>query len=399
LEQISKTAYLSCNGCPENLFDTGYVRKYLIHNGWHITDNLENADLILFNACGLTSTLELSSLKIIMDLKARSKAGSRLLVWGCLPKINSEALQKVYDGPFLGERELFFQIDEIIHAKSPIESITNNDEIYQCHTNKNSWPVEMYLSLSNWVLKRRVARGYRNNLYRIGSNSIFYIKTSSGCLGHCTYCAVRLSRGTIKSKSLDSIVREFKSGLAAGYKEFSLLGTDLGYQGNDLGYNLCDLLNELIKHEGVYKIGIRNINPNVLGQLIDTLEPIVKTGKVWYIGLPAESGSNRILKLMGRKYTTEEYVDYFKRLKTAYPEIVIRNQMLVGFPSETERDFAFSLKLVSSLNFDFTEIYPFSRRPGITADKLKGQLPGYLIRLRYCRMLTRVMMNDIFKKT
>jgi threonylcarbamoyladenosine tRNA methylthiotransferase CDKAL1 len=388
-----KYAFVTCNGCPENLFDSERVRKYLVQNGWHITDQLENAELILFNSCGLTKTAEISALKIIEDLINRSKKGSRLFVWGCLPKIHPEALKQVYNGPFLGERELFSQIDEITKANSPIESITNNQVCQRYPSLENNWRKKM----GSWVFRRDCANENQVNLYRGGDNSIFYIKTSSGCLGHCTYCAVRISRGTVRSKSIESIVREFRSGLNMGYKEFSLLGTDLGCQGIDLRYNLCDLLNELIKHEGDYKIGIRNINPAFMKELIDDLEPLLKTGRIWYLGMPAESGSNRILKLMGRKYYVEEYIDYFKRIKIAYDDIKIRNQMLVGFPSETERDFAASMKLIDDLNFDHNEIYSYSRRPGTAADEMNFQVPHYVIRSRAYRMQAKLMLKGYIK--
>lgn len=393
MPKMFKAAYVTCNGCPENLLDSARVEKYLRQNGWDIKDGPENADLILFNACGLTQATEIYSLKIIEELKGLSKNDCRLLVWGCLPKINPEVLKHVYDGPVLGERELFSQIDKMTQASFPIESINTNQVVQRYTLDTNSWRKKT----GALFFKRYLADLIKVNLYRPEDNSIFYIKTSTGCVGHCTYCAVRVSRGTIKSKPIESIVREFRSGLKAGYKEFSLLGTDLGCQGNDLAYNLCDLLKELVKQEGEFKIGIRNINPAFMKELIDDLVPLLKTGKIWFLGMPAESGSNRVLKLMGRKYSVEEYMDYFRRLKAACPSIIIRNQMLVGFPSETTRDFAASVKLIDNLDCDYNEVYEYSKRPATAAEKLKGHLPGYVIKLRYSFMLVKIELKRFRK--
>jgi threonylcarbamoyladenosine tRNA methylthiotransferase CDKAL1 len=387
--QKQKTAFVCSNGCPENLMDCGLARKYLVLKGWDIADNPEESEAILFNACGLTEEHESDSLDKIKALQALSKAGSLLLVWGCLPKIHPEALQAVYKEPRLGEMDPLLQMDALTQAECRVADITNND-CSPTHFATIDRSRGMLSSLTRLPARRYIEAEKRLNLYRPGSH-IYYIKISSGCLGQCTYCAVRLSRGTVRSKSLQAIVSEFKAGLARGYQEFSLMGTDLGCYGRDVGYTLCDLLQELVKENGNYKIGIRNSNPAFMKQLIDRLEPILKTGKIWFLGLPIESGSNRILRLMGRRYTVEEYRDYYQRLKAAWPELVIRNQMMVGFPGETERDFAASMKLIQELGIDFNEVYCFSARPGTAAAKLKGQLPGPVKNLRYYRMLIRIL--------
>jgi MiaB/RimO family radical SAM methylthiotransferase len=394
MEKLQKTAFISSNGCPENLIDSARLKKYLEINGWCIENDPDNADIVFFNACGFTKSAEESSLNIIKVIQSRMKKDSRLLVWGCLPKINPKSLEQaqIYDSSLFGEQELFSKIDGIIKANTPPGEIVSNEVCQLNTTSKKNWFTDTRKNLYNTISKNYTVREKKLDLYRANDNSIFYIKVSTGCLGNCTYCAIRNSRGVIKSKSIEAIVKEFRSGLSKGYKEISLLGTDLGGQGRDKGYNLCDLLNELIKEKGDYKIGIRNVHPLFVKKMLNELEPILKTGKIWFIGVAAESGSNRILKLMARGYTVEEYVECYQRIKAACPDIVIRNQMLVGFPTETEQDFTASMKLLDIT--EHNEIYAFSPRTGTVAEKMKGQVPNYIKRLRMSRML----LKDIYNK-
>ena len=397
IEHSLKTAYVSSNGCPENLIDSARLRKYLETNGWHIEEDPDNAELVFFNACGLTKAAEEQSLSNVKNIQSRIKKTSRLFVWGCLPKINPKALETVYDGSLFGEQELFSKIDEIIKTNTPIGGIFSN-ELCPKYTNYSKnyrihWPTIPFNILYDIIYQKYITRGNTLNLCR-ADDSIFYIKASTGCLGNCTYCVIRKSRGVVKSKSMEAIVQEFRSGLSMGYKQFNLLGTDLGGQGSDLGYDLCDLLNKLIEEKGDYKIGIRNINPFFAKQMLDELEPILKTGKIGFIGMAAESGSNRILKLMGRKYTVEDYIECFQRMKAACPGIIIDNQMLIGFPTETEQDFAASMRLIDVLDCAYTEMYSFSSRPGAAAEKMEGQIPQYIIKLRAYRMLFKIVVNQ-----
>jgi MiaB/RimO family radical SAM methylthiotransferase len=397
MREPPKTAYLTSNGCPENLLDSSGIKKYLEENGWQIQDSPDSAHLILFNACALTQENEAFSLSTIRDFKAKSNNGSQLIVWGCLPKINPHSLSEIAGVLVLGEKEIYSKINEISQIETPkICPAFSNEIIKPTRKQPVGFCSIVQKFARNCFYKKYLANENRMNLYRQDDSSIFYIKTSSGCLSNCAYCAVRISRGTIQSRPVESILKEFRKGLEQGYKEFSLMGTDLGGQGLDLGYNLCDLLNILLKEPGEYKIGIRNMNPQFMKQIINGFGPILKTGKVWFIGLPAESGSNRILKLMRRRYSIEEYLEYVQRLKSAFPKIIIRNQMLVGFPSENEKDFQASLKLIDNSNIDFHEIYTFSPRPGTAAADMVEKVPQSIKHFRSHRMVLKVLFNDLF---
>lgn len=392
-----KSVFLSSNGCPENLIDVARVRTYLQQNGWHIADDPAMADLILFNACGLTNGLANMSLDIIKELQGKAKYPSEVIVWGCLPKIDPEALGQVYQGPAFSERELH-KLDELIDAEKPIEGMVANDISTCCHRPEHvgwdSIKKRMVYLLGSYYL----SLAGKLNLHRPNDNSIFYIKASTGCVSNCAYCAVRNSRGRIKSKRIDEVVDEFRDGLSRGFREFSLLGTDLGPQGRDLGYTLADLLREMVKEKGEYKIGLRNVHPYFLKQMLSELQPVLSTGKVWYMGIAAQSGSDRILKLMRRAYTAEDVRECVRTVKRAHPDLIVRTQLMVGFPTETRQDFADSMQLLNDTKFDYTDVYKFSPRPRTIAAEMEGRVPDRVATYRMYRMLMKLQVGLVTER-
>jgi MiaB/RimO family radical SAM methylthiotransferase len=390
-----KKACVLTNGCPENQLDSARVETYLEENGWQIVDNVKDADLILFNACGLTESSALNSIHSIHNIKKQIKDNQRLIVWGCLPKIDPEMLFQTHQGLSFGEREID-KLDEIIRATKSINEITVN-EICEPLYRESIWhrlsKIDRLPIKFVHVLYPRLTSS--NYLSRSSDSSNFYIKIASGCLGNCSYCAVKKSRGNVKSKPTDEVMDEFKAGLSLGFKKFSLLGTDLGPYGKDLGYNLADLLTKMVNEKGDFKIGLRNIHPLFLKQMINDLVPAFATGKIWFTGVPVESGSDRILTLMKRGYSVDDFKEGIQRLKKACPDLFISTQIIVNFPTETEREFAESMNLFEESNFDYAEIYSFSPRPGTPAADMEGRVPGRVAYFRELRMVTKALSHAL----
>ena len=392
-----KTAYITSNGCPENQMDTARVRTYLESNGWSIVQDPTEADLILFNACGLLNAATNRSLSIVSELKEKAKNNSQVVVWGCLPKIDPEALATVYSGPSFNEVELH-TLDEIIGAERSISDIVCNEVITGYQGKPSRWERIRHF------LPDMLTRSYREldekvNLAREGDPSIYYIKISTGCLDRCSYCAIRFSRGKLRSKPMEQIMTEFRSGLHRGFREFSLMGTDLGVQGMDLGYNLADLLAEMVKEEGDFKISIRNTHPYYLKNMLKEIEPVFSSGKIHFLGIPAQSGNNRILELMGRHYTSEDVKECVSTIRRADPSVLLRTQMMVGFPTETRRDYYDSIKLLNETRFDFAEVYIYSPRPETAAADMDGQVSKTVSKLRYLYMVMQAQFGGKLRKS
>lgn len=394
-----KNACIIYNGCPEAGIDLACIKEYLKLNGWNITGDYKNADLILFSACSLIVDNIKYSQKIIQTIQKNKKISSKLIITGCLPKTDPDILKNNYEGIIIEDDNL-----------SSLLQIQENNLTYKM-------PVANYILTPagrNGMFKRDlpilirifgapffVWQGYlesKFNLVNPYDQSIFYVKVATGCLGACSYCSIRKSKGTINSKSITEIISEFRTGLEKGYKKFSLIGTDVGAYGRDIDYTLIDLLSEMIKENGSYKIGIRNINPYFLKKMLNELIPIIKTQKIWYISSAPESGSNRIIKLMNRKYTIEEYKECIQKIRNSYPNIVIRTQLMVGFPGETEQDFNETIRLLNDVVFDYVEVYKFSARPETPAWDMRYQIPKYILEKRYRKLYTKALLNRTPRK-
>jgi MiaB/RimO family radical SAM methylthiotransferase len=226
----------------------------------------------------------------------------------------------------------------------------------------------------------------------------FCIKVSTGCLNSCSFCGVRLSRGRLKSKPIDKVVDEFEEGLTEGYAEFALIGTDLGAYGRDQGTTLTALLGELVKAKGDYRIKLRNIQPRFLIEMMPQLVEILQCGKISHLSSSPQSGNNRILRLMKRGHRIEDFKEAILTLNREFPEIQIRTQVMVGFPSETEEEFQDTVRLLDEVCFDFAEVYLFSPRPDTEAAKMKDQIPQKVARRRYHKLYMKSLFNQMGRK-
>lgn len=400
----SGTVYVVCNGCPENRLDVARAERYLIQNGWAVKPNMNDADLILFNACGLSNQTESHSIGIIKELKDKMKPNQRLIVWGCLPKIDLEGLKKQYQGQISCGSDLP-ELQQMFGLLQPIDQYFANHLGPVWPLSKENAPEYVRYKRSKFaqILEKPALRwdSYLNsrfNLVRRKGPPFFYIKISTGCQNNCAYCAVRISRGLTKSKPIENIVSEFKLGLQEGFKNFGLLGTDLGSYGIDLGYNLVDLLKELIKLDGDYGIFLRNFNPRHLKNMLGGFTEVLVTEKIKYTELAAESGSNHILKLMNRHYTIEEYRDLVHAVREAYPSLIIRTQLMAGFPTETDQDFQETLRLLDDVVFDYAEVYEFSERPGTLAMNMVPKVPDSVKRRRFLKLYRKAVLNRTPRK-
>lgn len=293
---------------------------------------------------------------------------------------------------------------DIEQLKEVIDIRTDSDETHSnCLIPRTNIPsihrwqfADLKKLASLMSIKERLTKRYYDQLdqeINVFHSHSFCIKVSSGCPNRCAFCAVKISRGELKSKPIDRIVEEFKEGLAKGYKEFSLLGTDVGAYGRDRGVTLVDLLRELLKIEGDYTIKLRNIQPKFLIKMMPEFREVLRSGKISYLSTAAESGNNRILGLMRRGYKIENYKETILSLKREFPKLQIRTQIMVGFPSETEQEFEDSLRLLDEIDFDFVEVYQFQPRPGTEAAAMKDQVPQKISRRRYHKAYMKVLSN------
>jgi tRNA A37 methylthiotransferase MiaB len=398
--------FLTTNGCPENRIDLARMRELLIDNNWEVVNSVEESDLILFNACALTHNMQESSIKIISELDNRKRPSTELIVCGCLPKINCHRLREVYQNITFGSDEIE-RFSNALNIKNYSENIYANYLVPRYNSGyKNGWSIPNLKKIFCInALKRKLYSYYYNDYFKELRSAInvfhpysFCIKISTGCLTTCSYCAVKLSRGKFKSKPLNKVIYEFEEGIAKGFNEFSLIGTDTGSYGRDQGITLVTLLKELLVREGDYQVRLRNVQPRFLVEMMPELQELFKSGKISYISTAVQSGNNRILKLMNRGYTIEEYKEAIQLINQEFPHIQIRTQIMVGFPSETEEEYQDSVRLLDELNFDFVETYLYSPRPNTKATEIKEQVPRKEAEKRYDDIFVKSLLNQKERK-
>jgi len=391
-----KKIFMFSNGCPENYFDAQRIVNFFQQNNWILTKKYTEADLIVLNICGqqLWSPLfkqYISLEKMIKKVNKKKKLSAKIIICGCITKINKNLTNRFAD--IIVEPDNFEKFNEIIHANKKIETIQTNQTFHLKNNFFTTYslllkefyegPLTMiskrYISLRLHINKNKVIY-YNSNLKR------YHIKISTGCLSQCSFCSIKFSRGTLKSKPIENIVQEFKEGINKGYNEFFLIGTDLGCYGRDFGKTLVDLLNRLVEIEGNFKIMLRNVNPQFLIEMLPDMIKIFKTGIISYIGSSVQSGNNRILNLMNRKYTVEEYKNAINMIKKINPKIQIRSQFIVGFPSETDSEFEDTIRLIKEIQLDFIKIYDFKPETGTKASKMINQIPNLIIKKRHRKL-------------
>lgn len=389
----NKEVYILANGCPESRIDATGIQKFLKQNGYGITGKLQQADIILFNACAHTQNSENGSIEIINHIKLIKKPSAKLVICGCLPKINKERLITVYRGIAFDSNEEK-KLNEIFKQEINFENIQSNSLLYLTKSlNKYKWALTNLREKGLIISILKLIEKKQNDLISVCRPHTFFIKVSSGCLGDCSFCAIRLSRGRLKSKPLEEVVGVFEEGLKKGYKDFALIGTEVGAYGKDLGTDLVALLKELINKKGEYKVRLRNVHPRYLIEMLPELRKIFQTGKISFLSCALESGNNRILRLMNRGYKIEDFKAAIRTLNKEFPELQIRTQVMVGFPTETEEEFQDTVKLIDELCFDFVEVYMFQPRPGTKAATMAGQIPQSVIKRRCLKLLLKLFFK------
>jgi len=388
---IMVQVYVSTNGCEEAQLSSMYVEQFFKENNQVLITDPAQADMIIFFACGLTAQTEKDSLLVIKKLKAIMKPAARLLVWGCLHKINPRSLAAVYEGPVIGPADASYfegllEKTTILFDEISANSLALRETSGLCDRSYTDLLTRVLMLPKKGTAKLRFELGgsYEKTPY--------FIRAATGCTGDCVYCSERAAWGRIRSRPIDKVVSEFEWGLKKGYKLFFLVAADLGAYGIDKGFRLPDLFRKMIKtHDNRdYQIILNQINPFHLKELFCDLEETFSSGKIQLLCSPVQSGSNRILKLMRRPYTAEEWRDCMLRLNKSYPSIRLKTHFMVGFPTETVEDFGATLKLLDyPLFLDSMGIFKFSVRPTVYAARMSGQVSEEIKESRRKKLLRK----------
>lgn len=349
---VGKKYFLRTYGCQMNMHDSEEIRKYLEMLGFTETMVLEESDLVVLNTCAIRENAHDKVFGYLGRCKhlKREKLDLLIAIGGCMAQEESVVSEIKSKHPYVDIVFGTHNINEL--PKLILES-------------KKKQEIEVY-SIEGDV--------YEGIKYSRDSNITAWVNIMYGCDKFCTYCIVPYTRGKQRSRKLEAIVAEVEELKNAGYKEVTLLGQNVNAYGKDLeyGYDFKDLL-EKVAETGIERVRFVTSHPwDFTDEMINT---IAKYENIMpYVHLPLQSGSDKILKQMGRRYTKEEYLILFQKIKESIPNVAITTDIIVGFPNESESDFLETLDVVNACKFDSAFTFIYSPREGTPASLIKDTI-------------------------
>jgi tRNA-2-methylthio-N6-dimethylallyladenosine synthase len=357
--------HLITYGCQMNEYDSERVAGLLKNERYELTDSAEDADLILLNTCAIREKAEdkvYSELGTLKRLKAR-RPGLLIGVMGCMAQLRQGAIQ-----------ERAPQVD-LVFGSPAIARV--GDLVARARTERRP-----LLETGEGPLVKITAKP------DTGPRLKAFVTVMEGCEKHCTFCVVPTTRGRERSHAPEAIAAEVTGLAEQGCREVTLLGQTVNAYGRDLDppTDLAALLERIDAISGIARIRFTTSNPyNLTRRLIRTIRDVPKV--VEYLHLPLQSGSDRILERMNRGYTRARYLELIAELQETVPDIALSTDLIVGFPGETEADFARTVEAVEAVRYDNVFAFRYSRRPGTPAAEMPDQVPEAVKAERNTRIL------------
>jgi len=324
--------FLDSYGCTLNQADAEIIRGILRKE--EFTD-LSDAETVIINTCAVKGATQSKMLSRIREYLA---LGKRVVVAGCLPKINRKLLEQfpvsIVDTNSIHKLPLAIKSRAIF---------TSSD-----HKNKLKMPHCLDDSLTG------------------------IIEMSEGCLSRCSFCGTKNARGDLTSYPIEDIVARVRLLLGHGKREIYLTAQDTGCYGLDIHSNLVELLREILKIDGDYRLRIGMMNPNYALKMLDELIGVYKDDRVYkFLHIPVQSGSDRVIREMNRGYTVAQFEKIVDRFREEVEDICLSTDIIVGFPTETDDDFKKTVELIKIVRPDITNISKFYPRPNTAAARMK----------------------------
>ena len=349
-----KTFFLKTYGCQMNEHDSENMKGLLKELGMKEVKDFENADLIMLNTCSIRENAHNKVFGMLGRIKHLKQTKKDIVVGitGCMTQeevVANEIKEKYKWMDFVLGTHNIHKLGDVVASSFKERHLTIEAPSIEGGIIE-SMPVE------------------RENKYKA------YVNIMYGCDKFCTYCIVPYTRGKQRSRNKDDIIKEVKELKEQGYKEVTLLGQNVNAYGKDLNtnYNMANLLEDIAK-TNIERVRFMTSHPwDFTDEMIDI---IAKYPNIMpSIHLPVQSGNTNILKLMGRRYTKEEYLTLFNKLKDKIKNVSISTDIIVGFPNETKEQFEDTIDLVNKCKFDLAYTFIFSKRVGTPAEKMKDEI-------------------------
>ena len=365
-----KTAALHTLGCKVNFTETSMLAKQFQEDGLSLVSIDQFADIYVLNTCSVTENANIKCNRLVKKLK-RINPNAFIVITGCYAQLKSDELSKNNDIDLVVGSESKLNIPEIIKKEMNSKLVTSKFD-----------------SIDSFSLS-----------YSSGDRVRSFIKVQDGCDYNCTFCTIPLARGKSRSSKISEIVDVVNSLDRKGYKEVVLSGINLGDFGNGSNQNCFQLFQEIEKSTSIPRIRISSIEPNLLS---DNIINLIASSKRFmpHFHIPLQSGSDRILKLMKRKYNVRFYSNKINKIKSIIPNASIGVDVIVGFPTETDDEFNETYNLLSDLEVSYLHVFTYSERENTIAINLKPKVVQEVrnIRSKKLRALSEYLKSQFIIK-
>ena len=340
-----KKVFFYTLGCKLNFAETSHISKLLVDNGFSIAHRGEAADVCIVNTCSVTNTADRKCRQAIHKIVS-DNPNAFIIVTGCYAQVNPSEIEQI-DGVdlVLGAKEKFdiLKVMHLLESKEQFERIQVND----IKSNNSFTPI-----------------------FSAGDRTRYFLKVQDGCDYYCTYCTIPFARGKSRSASVAHTMQTIDKALEQGAKEIILTGVNIGDFGRGSNERFIDLVKAIDKLTAEVRVRISSVEPNLLEEAIID---IVASSKIIapHFHIPLQSGSNRVLSLMGRRYTREVFGQKVSLIKRLIPDAFIGVDVIVGMRGETADMFDETLAFLGDTPFSELHIFPYSEREGTKALSIK----------------------------
>ena len=348
-------------GCKVNQYETECMKSLFREAGYGIAEKAAEADAVVINSCTVTSSGDSRALTALRRLR-KAMPDAVIALTGCYPQANRADAEKIKEA-------------DIITGTKNRAGIVKT--VSDCLAKR-----ERRVELSDYS---------RGDIFeplkctRFDSNTRAFVKIQDGCDQFCTYCMIPYARGRSRSKPISLLYEEVRAIAAGGVKEIVLSGINLAFYGREEGFDLADAVELCANTKGIERIRLGSLEPELMsGKLLRRLGAVPQFCPQFHLSL--QSGCERTLRAMNRRYTAAEYAALIEHIRGVFPECSFTTDVMVGFPQETDADHAESVSFVRSTGFSRVHVFRYSRRSGTPADKMDGQIPDSVKTLRWQEM-------------
>lgn len=342
--------YFKTFGCKVNLYETENMKQSFIQKGFTIADNEQESDIFIINTCTVTETGDKKVFKELRRLR-REYPNSIIALTGCFPQAFPDEANKIPEADIVSGTKNRSILPDLV------EEFINN------RTRK----VNICEFSSNEIFEDMCNNGYENNTRG-------FIKIQDGCNMFCTYCIIPYSRGRFRSKPIENIIKETEQLAKSGCREIVLVGINLSFYGIEYKLRLADAVEAVCSVSGIERVRLGSLEPEMINDDdITRLSAQPKLCPQFHLSL--QSGCDRTLKAMNRRYTSSDYAELVEKLRKSFKNCSITTDVMVGFPDETDDDFKISAEFVKKIGFSKIHIFPYSPRKGTPAAIFENQIP------------------------